>query len=147
MAVTQYKDIWWGATEAVDTDKLNTMVNNSRYLFERAPKLYYMAYGQKKDTGIRMACGVATVAPRKANLTWVTVQFGTFFNTACKPVIAVSLTAGSRARIIPTLFGISGVNYQPDNRGFVCRLAATELSTKINYFDKTMYLNWIAMGF
>ena len=147
MAVTQYKDLAWGPTEALDMDKLNTMVNNSRYLFERAPKLYYSAYGVKKDTGIRIACGVATVPPKKVDVQYINVSFGTFFSTSCKPVITLSITSPHNGRVIPTIYGIAGVNTQPDNTGFVARLAETELNAKANYFDKTMYLNWIAVGY
>ena len=79
MAVSAFKDVNWAPNEYLATDKLNTMVSNTRYLFERAPKLYYNSYSIKKDSGIKIACGTATIAPSKAHYYTKTINFGSFF--------------------------------------------------------------------
>lgn len=147
MSVSQYKDISWADEEPLDTNKLNTMVSNSRYLFERAAKVYYNAYGTHKDTGIKIACGVATIPPASAYSTKITVYFGAFFTPGCRPVIATSITTPYNRRVIETINGISGDAALPDHRGFIAHIAAVEFNDKTNYLVKTMHLNWIAMGY
>lgn len=147
MAVTQYKDISWADNEPLDTNKLNTMVSNSRYLFERAAKLYYNAYGTNKDTGIKIACGAATIPPTTGNGISVNTYFGSFFTPGCQPVITVSITSSYNRRVIPTIYGLSGASSIPDHRGFVGVIAANELTAASNHIYKTMHLNWIAMGY
>lgn len=147
MSVSQFKDVSWADQEPLDTNKLNTMVSNSRYLFERAAKVYYNAYSVHKDNGIKIACGVATIPPAKAYSEAITVYFGSFFTPGSRPVIATSITSSYNRRVIETINGISGNSSLPDHRGFIATIAAVEFNDKTNYLVKTMHLNWIAMGY
>lgn len=147
MAVSQFKDVSWGVNEDLATDKLNTMSANTRYLFERAPKLLFTNYGAKKDTGIKIACGVATVAATKATYRYVTIPFGSFFTVGCKPAITTGIHSPAQSGLVCNFAGISGLAYTPDHRGFVARVVARELNSKMNYIMKTSYLHWIAMGY
>jgi hypothetical protein len=76
LAITTYRDVNWAPNEYLSNDKLNAMANNSRYLFERAPKLYYNAYSIKKESGVRIACGTTTMPPTKAHGARKTIYFG-----------------------------------------------------------------------
>ena len=145
MAVSSFKDVYWG-NEFVDTDKLNVMAENTRYLFERAPKLYYNAFGVRRDTGIKIACGVASIPPSKSSTATISVNFGTFFTTGSRVVVATSVTAGYQGKILPTLYGLSGPGYLPDHRGFHARITTFEWQPKNNHVIRTAYLNWLAMG-
>lgn len=146
MAVSSFKDVNWGANEYLATDKLNAMVSNTRYLFERAPKLYYNSYAIKKDTGIKIACGTATIAPGKAHYYTKTINFGSFFTVGSKPVIVTSVTSPSNRRMILSHWGVQGTGYVPDHRGFIV-CAATATLEKSHYLSKQIYVNWIAMGY
>lgn len=146
MTVSAYKDINWSANEYLATDKLNTMASNSRYLFERAPKLYYNSYSVKKDTGIKIACGTATIAPGKSHYYKKTIYFGSFFTAGSKPVVITSVTSPYNRRMILSQYGIQGEGYVPDYRGFVA-VAATATLEKSHYLAKQIYVNWIAMGY
>lgn len=146
MAVSSFKDVNWGPNEYLATDKLNTMVSNTRYLFERAPKLYYNSYSIKKDTGIKIACGTATIAPGKAHYYKKTIYFGSFFTSGSKPVIVTSVTSPYNRRMILSHWGIQGEGYVPDHRGFIA-CAATATLEKSHYLSKQIYVNWIAMGY
>lgn len=147
MAVTQYKDVSWVDGEPLDTNKLGTMVSNSRYLFERAAKVYYNAYGTHKDNGIKIACGTGTVPPVDAYSTAISIYFGSFFTPGCRPIIATSITSSYNRRVMATINGIGGPSALPDHRGFIAHLAVGELNDKANKLVKTMHLNWIAMGY
>lgn len=145
MAISEFKDVNWGA-EGVSADKLNVMAANSRYLFERMPKMYYNAYGVQKEAGVKIACGILVVPASTAPVQTLNVYFGSFFTPGCKPVITHGVTSWVNGRLIPSMFGLSGPQYSPDHRGFTARIAATELHDK-NYVWKTAYLNWMAMGY
>jgi hypothetical protein len=146
LAVSSFKDVNWGPNEYLATDKLNTMVSNTRYLFERAPKLYYNSYSIKKNTGIKIACGTATIAPGKVNLYRKTINFGSFFTVGSKPVIVTGVTSPYNRRMITSIYGIQGEGYVPDHRGFVA-CANTSTTEKSHYLKKQIYFNWIAMGY
>jgi hypothetical protein len=146
LAVSAFKDVNWAPNEYLATDKLNTMVSNTRYLFERAPKLYYNSYSIKKDTGLRIACGTTTIAPSKAHYYKKTVNFGSFFTSGSKPVIVTSVTSPYNRRIILSHYGIQGEGYVPDHRGFIV-VGATATLEKSHYLSKQIYINWIAMGY
>ncbi len=146
MAVSMFKDINWADDEYLSADKLNAMVANTRYLFERAPKMYYNSYAVKKDTGIKIACGAYTIAPGKAHLFRRTIYFGSFFTTGCKPVIVNGITSPSNRRMIPSMYGIQGEGYVPDHRGFVA-CVNTSTTEKAHYLNKQIYFNWIAVGY
>lgn len=123
------------------------MAQNSRYLLERAPKLYYNAYNVKKDTGVKIACGVVSVAPTRAMETTVSVNFGSFFSAGTRPIPVTSLTTQSNMRIIETTYGFGGLGSVPDHRGFYSRIAAVEVYQALKTISKTCWLNWIAMGY
>jgi hypothetical protein len=123
------------------------MAQNSRYLLERAPKLYYNAYNVKKDTGVKIACGVTAVPPTKGTSVTVTVNFGSFFSPGTRPIPVTSLTSRFNTRVIETTYGFGGITSVPDHRGFLCRVAATEIYGTSKNIPYTLYLNWIAMGY
>jgi len=146
MTVSSYKDINWGDNEPISSDKLNTMISNTRYLFERAPKLYYNSYSVQKDTGVKIACGTATIPPGKGHNFYKTIQFGSFFTAGSRPVIVTSVTSPANRRMILSHYGIQGAAYVPDNRGFI--VVASSSTLEANYLlQKQIYINWIAMGY
>lgn len=147
MAVSAFKDLAWNDDDTADKDKLNLMVNNTRYLFERAPRLYFNGYGVKKDTGIKIASGTAIIPPKKSISQAINVYFGTFFTPGCKPVITTGIVSHYNGRVSDTMHALKGIGYVPDHTGFVARFGMVELNAATNYFVKTMYLHWIAVGY
>jgi hypothetical protein len=138
MSVSQFKDINWGPNEFLARDKLNTMVSNTRYLYEQQPKLYYNAYNVKRSAGVKIAAGTNIVAANKGNYHEQNINFGSFFT--------VGIASPHNRRIIPTFWGFSGKGYVPDHRGLVVCIATSDLS-KTHYLKKKVYLNWIAFGY
>ena len=145
MSVSSFKDISWGANEQLDTTKFNTMCANTRYLFERAPKLLFTAYGIRKDSGLKIACGVAAVPPSTGTWATVAVPFGSFFTEGSRPVITTGVHGTANGRVIATIQGYSGREWAPDHRGFYGHLCAAELVASQNRILKTTYLHWQAM--
>lgn len=109
--------------------------------------MYYNAYSVKKDVGVKLACGVVAVPATKNTATTVTINFGSFFSVGSRPIPVTALVSPSNLRVIETMHGLGGLGTVPDHRGFYCKVAATEIYGTIKYIPKTMYLNWIAMGY
>lgn len=147
MAVSAFKDVIWNSSDRGTTAKLNTMAQNTRYLLERAPKLYYNSYGVKKDVGVKIGCGVVPVPSTVNSTSYVTVNFGSFFSVGSKPVVVTSLTSPVNTRVIDTIYGLGGTYTVPDHRGFGARVAATEIYGTMKNLPKTIYLNWVAVGY
>lgn len=148
MAVASFQDVTWNPGDPTDRAKLNRMAQNSRYLFERAPKLYYNAYNVKKDVGVKLACGVVAIPATKNTGADITVNFGSFFSVGTRPIPVTGITSpGGNFRILETTHGLGGLATVPDHRGFVARIAATEIYGTTKNIWKTLYLNWIAMGY
>ena len=151
MTVNQYKDVTWGPSpEPLDIGKLNTMAANTRYVYENLPKMTYRPWsGAGRDQGIKVACGVAAVPGNSSSyLTYITVNYGGFFTPGCRPVITMSLQSPGHRRILPTFYGIDGVDTSPDHRGFGAAIAAVPGQTnKTNPLEQTFHLHWIAIGY
>ncbi len=147
MAVDQFKDLTWNNDDPIDSQKLNTMTANTRYLFERAPKLYYKGYGVKRTSGIKIAAGTVPVPAKKTGIQAVNVYFGSFFTSGAKPIVVTGIVAPEDRRISVTCNGISGPNYVPDHRGFIATIALTATSDKNNYFHKRLYLQYLAFAY
>jgi hypothetical protein len=149
MAVTQFKDISWNPNEPIDVNKLNTMASNARYFFERAPKLYYNSYGVQKDTGIKIASGVATVPPNNVDYNLVNVYFGSFFTPGCNPVINIGCMSPVQGRIMLTFVSLNGhgSSVAPDHRGFIARLGLADKNPATQYFVTSVFIHWTAFGY
>lgn len=147
MVVASFQDVIWNTSDVADKAKLNLMSQNTRYLLERMPKLYYNAYNVKKDTGVKIACGVVAIPPNKGMEATVTVNFGSFFSAGTRPIPVTSLTTQTNMRIIETTYGFGGLGSVPDHRGFHCRIATVEVYQASKTISKTAWLNWICMGY
>lgn len=149
MAVNEFQDLSWVGDEPIDTDKLNAMVNNTKFVNQRLPKMSFQSYGGiQKDKGLKIACGVVTVPPRKnARDQSVTVNFGSFFTEGCKPIITTGIMSYGNGRVHVIVHSQTGQNFVPDHRGFIAKVFVNELSADWNYFWKTMYINWHAIGY
>jgi hypothetical protein len=101
----------------------------------------------KKSSGVKVAAGVALIPPKKATSQKIRIHFGSFFTTGCKPVVTLGIMSPHNGRLIPTMHGISGINHVPDHRGLIARICVSEFNSKVNYFVKRGYLNWIAVGY
>lgn len=151
MATNEYKDLAWGPSpEPVDIGKLNTMVNNTKYVYDHLPKMSFRPWsGSGRDTGVKVACGVAVV-PGDSNsyLQYVQVNYSGFFLPGCNPVITLGLQSPASRRVCVTFYGIDGADTTPDHRGFGAALAAVPTQyNKTNPLDNTMHLHWQAMGY
>lgn len=145
MAITEFKDINWSGDEPLDTAKLQAMVSNTRYLFERMPKLYYNAYGGKRDVGIKIAAGHTYYTAYAAAGRWVPVYFGSFFTVGCRPVITLTVHTATNYGMSSRVMSIDWTSAIPDHRGFQAGIytAGPRLTDQI----KPGWVGWHAIGY
>src|ERR1044072_2933175 len=144
MVATPYKAVTWG-DEPIYKDKLKQMTNNEQWLFENSPVVNYNTYGIKRNAGLKIMAGIAVVPTSKTSSSTVTVNFGTFFSSGCKPVITTGIQpTGARSRIHVSIKGISG--YYPDHRGMIVMAGMDDLSAKNNVMTARVYVHFIAIG-
>lgn len=144
MAVTEFKPTSWGDNEPVFTSKLNTMTQNEQWLFENTPRMLYTAYNTKITRSMKIACGILLCRPSGTNVQQHTQTFGTFFSTACKPVVVTSLQHSGEVRFH---WGIKGINATyVDSRGFEV-LGGADITGKWTRMTKNFWIHWIAMGY
>jgi len=139
MAATPYRPVYWSDDEPTYTRKMNQMASNDQYLFENTPRIRYNAYGLGRDQGHKILTGTLLFTPFTTQIE-KTQSFGTFFSTACKPVITMGVIA-NYGHLFPIARGFD--NLVPDHRGFICRV-----NTQIGgYMGENFYVHWQALGF
>lgn len=144
MAATPYKATTWG-DEPISKDKLNQMSNNDQWIYENMPKMLFNTYGIKRTNGVKILAGIAVVPAAAASSASVTVSFGTFFSSGCKPVIVTGTQPTSGAARFHTAFkGIDG--FYPDHRGAVFIAGADSLNIKANVMSAKVYIHFVAIG-
>lgn len=140
MAASPYRPVWWSDIEPTFTVKLNQMASNDQWLFENSPRMLYSAYGVRRAEGLKIASGTILFPPY-TSVVERTAEFGTFFSTACNPIVVVGGAIAPAGVHWPSIRGLGGG--QPDHRGFICRVNTTEGAAMGSNF----YIPWIAVGF
>lgn len=147
MAVEAYNPQSWGE-EDITTGKLNAMTSNDDWLYENLPRVHLQTYGGvRRDRKCKIAAGVITIPKSKEKIQHLRVDFDDFFTTNCKPIICATIVSHQNSKYVVTTYGTRGQGYVPLNDGFMARVAVFESNDKVNFFNKTSYLNWIAVGY
>lgn len=144
MVAVPYKAISWSDNEPIFTSKLNQMANNDQWLYENAPRMLYTAYNQRRAEGIKIASGILMCSPSKSGIQQHTVRFGSFFSSACTPVVVTGLMHNGEVRIT---FGTRGIGKQYiGSDGFELLGGVIPYGTA-KAFTKTFWVPWIAVGY
>lgn len=83
----------------------------------------------------------------KEKIQYIQVPFDDFFTPNCKPVIVCTIVSHQNSKYVVTTHGLRGHGYVPLNDGFMARVAVFETNEKVNFFNRTSYLNWVAVGY
>jgi len=133
--VNTFAPVGWSDNEPVWTDKLQQMVQNDLYLYERQPKVRYNAYGVTRDTTLKIASGVVVMP-----IVTKQVYFGSFFTAGSQPVVLVSLISNGEKRITVSAQGLNQL--APGHEGF--QIISADHTGSIT---KTHYVTWLAVGY
>lgn len=146
MAVDSFQSVNWGEEE-VTPAKLNAMNSNDEWLYHHLPYVKYSGYGGlTRDIQTKIGSGVITIPRSKRAHQDLKVEFNGLFTTNCKPIIVCGFTTHYVSRMTATVWGFRGRGYVPLHDGFNVTVCATEMDKENNWFQRTSYLNWIAVG-
>lgn len=146
MASTEFQVVSWQPRDVVSNDKLDAMVNNDQWLRDNTPRARYSGNGVQKDTGIRIASGLALIpAGGKAADKAANVNFNNYFSESCIPIVTTGIVSGTQRQLFVTIDG-PGSGLQPTRDGFQVH-AHVVSSSKSKKFTKNIYISWHALGF
>lgn len=146
MAVDSFQSVNWGEEE-VTPAKLNAMTTNDDWLYEHLPYVKYSGYGGiRRDLQTRVGAGVITIPKSNRAHQDLRVEFDNLFTTNCKPIIVTGIVSHYVSRMTVTTWGFRGRGYVPLQDGFMATVGCVEMDKENNYFQKTSYLNWMAIG-
>ena len=144
MSTSSYKRLTWG-NEPILTGKLQTMVDNTDFVYAHMPNVKYTRAGVNRESGVKILAGAIHVPKKHAANKKRDVYFGSFFSAGCFPIIIASVNAAPQSRYIVNTRNLDDT-WLPDNRGFKAVISTNELTKKNNYMHFGVMLTYIAVG-
>ena len=145
MGSTPFKVVSWSPRDPITNEKLNSMVSNDNWLRDNMVRGRYAANGVRRETGVRIASGLALITSGKAAKQARYVDFGTYFSESCKPIVTTGIVSASQRQIFATIDG-PGSKPQPTRDGFQVHVHV-ESKNKKNKISRNFYVSWHAIGY
>jgi hypothetical protein len=145
MASTPFKVVSWDPTDPITLDKLDAMVDNDNWLKDNTVRGRYGANNVAKDTGIRIASGLARFTAQKAANQQKYVSFANYFSAGCLPIVTTGTVSAHQRQISVTIDG-PGSKPQPTRDGFQVHVFV-DSNNKGKAITNPFYVSWIALGF
>lgn len=145
MASTPFKVVSWSPLDPITDDKLSAMVSNDNWLRDNMVRGRYGANGVNRDTGIRIASGLALITSGKSADRTRNVSFGNYFSESCKPIVTTGIVSASQRQIFATIDG-PGSKPQPTRDGFQVHVHVNS-NNKNKKISRNFYVSWHALGY
>lgn len=146
MATKEFVAVNWTANQIIDEDSLDQLNSNSVYLRNQMVDGKYQHLNNGvTDIGIKMLCGRKQITPRKSDTALVRIGFAKMFTPNSAPVITTSITSPGPVKFFSVINGINRLH--PNHQGFECKVNVYADSKKNDRFAKSIFINWIAMGY
>lgn len=140
-----FKAIVWSPNELIGEAKMDTLVENSEFLFYNTPRALYTLPGITRVEGVKIASGRGIITARPEDTAGLTISFGNFFSSGCEPIITTGISANNEVAIFCVVNGIS--TELPDNTGFQVEVNVATSNAANDRFVQNVYINWMAMGY
>lgn len=145
MASTEFKVISWAPLDPITDDKLDAMVSNDNWLRDNMMRGRYSANGVRRETGVRMASGLALITSGKSASKTRGVSFGDYFSESCRPIVTTGIVSASQRQIYATIDG-PGSKPQPTRDGFQVHVFVNSKNKK-KKISRNFYVSWHALGY
>jgi hypothetical protein len=145
MASTPFQVVSWAPLEPITDEKLDAMVSNDNWLRDNMVLGQYGANGVKRDSGIRIASGLALITSGKSANKSKFVAFNNYFSDSCKPIVTTGIVSASQRQIFATIDG-PGSKPQPTRDGFQVHVHVNS-SNKKKKISRNFYVSWHALGY
>jgi hypothetical protein len=143
--MASFKALNWSPNEMIGEAKMDTMTDNSEFLFANTPRALYTLPGIARVEGVRIASGRALFTARNTDSAGVTVTFGNFFSNGCQPIITNGIMSEGQIMIFAVIHGIGVL--VPDNSGFQIEVNIAQTDKKLDKITRAFYVSWQAMGY
>jgi hypothetical protein len=146
MAVKEFVAVNWTANQVIDEDSLDQINNNTVFLRNQMVDGKYMHLNNGVvDIGLKILCGRKEITPRKSDTATVRVGFAKLFTPDSTPIVTTSLVSPGQMQFFSIISGINRLH--PNHQGFECKVNAFYTKDKNDQFKKSIFVNWIAMGY
>jgi hypothetical protein len=146
MATKEFVAVNWTANQVIDEDSLDQLNNNTVYLRNQAVDGKYQHLNNAVvDIGLKILCGRKQITPRKTDTAVVRIGFAKMFTPDSAPVVTTSLTSPGPVKFFSVINGINRLH--PNHQGFECKVNVYADTKKNDTFAKSIFVNWIAMGY
>lgn len=146
MAEKEFVAVNWTANQVIDEDSLEQLNDNMVHLRNTAVDGAYMHLNNGvTTTGIKILCGRKQITPRKSDTALVRVGFAKMFTPDSNVVVTTSLTSPGAVKFFHVINGINRLH--PNHQGFEAKVNVYADVKKNDRFAKSIYVNWIAMGY
>ena len=145
MASTPFQVVSWSPLDPITDEKLDAMVSNDNWLRDNMVRGRYGANGVNRDTGIKVASGLALITSGKSATRSKYVSFGNYFSDSCKPIVTHGVVSSSQRQIFVTIDG-PGSKPQPTRDGFQVHVYVNS-NNKHKKISRNFYVSWHALGY
>ena len=148
MSNKEFVAVNWTAHQILDEDSLDQM--NSNLVNLRNTKVEgrytHLNNSGQVNQGIKILCGRKQITPHpKTDTVIVRVGFGLMFTPNSRPVITTSITSPGYVRFFHIINGIDQLH--PNHQGFECKVNVDAERPRFDNFARSIFINWIAMGY
>lgn len=134
------------ANQIIDEASMDQLNSNTIYLRNQSMDGKYMHLNNGvTDIGIKMLCGRKQITPRKSDTAIVRIGFAKLFTPDSAPIITTTIVSPSAAKFFTIINGINRLH--PNHQGFECKVNVYADNKKNDKFSKSVFINWIAMGY
>lgn len=136
----------WSKGDAVTVEKLNQMVENEQYLFERVVQSKYTFDDAERTDGIKVFARNERFPITGTKLAQKAISWEGFFSPGCNPIVQVTVGRMDRNRLWTSVKGPSGENW-PTSQG--CEIhGIMDPDTHSNYnFSLYIPIHILAIGY
>lgn len=135
----------WGK-EPITAQKLNDMVDNMDYLYEKMLTGYYDINGLTRDSGLTIRIGHVKVPQTENTANDVVHFFSRPFMPGTRPVVLISLASEYFNRIFIAMRGLDG-RATADHRGFVATFSQDRTPGGPTEYSGEQFLQYVAFGY
>lgn len=146
MADKEFVAVSFTANQILDEDTFNQMNENDVYLRNQQVNGKYMHLNNGvTDIGIKLLAGRKQITPRKSDTAVVRVGFAKMFTPDSIPIITTEIVSPSAVKFFKAINGIGRLH--PNHQGFECKVNVYAGKEKNDRFAKSIFINWIAVGY
>jgi len=143
--LSTYTPVTWSSGDAITPQKMNAMVGNDQYLFNKAIDAKYNFEGVERSDGIKIWAANGRFERTGTTRSILQFDWSGFFSSGCNPIVNATVGRRDRNRLWVSVKGPGADNW-PNSRG--CEVHGI-MDPDANYTFSQVFIpvHIIAIGF